>query len=390
MRVRLAGFGGMLVITMMMSTVAFFALAVVASELQDEFSISKLQIGLLGAINTGVGGLLAPLGGQLSDVLGGRRAMATVLLVSGTSAVLIASAHSYTFLLVAMGIAGVAQGLGNTSTNRAIATGVPTAQRGILTGIKQSGVQLAVFSAGFLMPWITSTYGWRAGIWMVAGLAFTALLGVTLITELPAASVEDNESNADVESARLPVFVTQVAIFGFLLGTIGGGIGRFLPLFAEEAAGFTPADAGRVFGLQGLVAIPTRIISGILLDRGVPARRMLVVMAIGTSIAIVLIWLASTGAPPYLWIGTVLAGMTLGSWNTAANLSMVRERTNAGKASGRLMMGFLLGTTLGGPAVGWSIDEFESYTPAWVASALLALVGAAVIFQQRVEQNRST
>lgn len=389
MRARLAGFSGMLVITMAMSTIAFFALAVVASELQDEFSISKLQIGLLGAMNTGVGGLLSPLGGRLSDILGGRRAMATVLLVAGMSAVLIALAQSYTFLLIAMGIAGVAQGFGNTSTNRAIATGVPPTQRGILTGIKQSGVQLAVFSTGFMMPWITSSYGWRAGIWMIAGLSFTALLGVTLITELPEESLARQRPRSADTSNRLPVFVTQVAIFGFLLGTIGGGLGRFLPLFAEEAAGFTAADAGRVFGLQGLVAIPTRIVSGMLLDRGIGARRMLLMMAIGGSAAIMLIWLASVGSPPYLWIGTVLAGMTLGSWNTAANLSMVRETSNAGKASGRLMMGFLLGTTVGGPLVGWSIDEFESYTPAWLTSAALALVGAAVIFQPRVDHDRS-
>jgi predicted MFS family arabinose efflux permease len=380
----------MLIITMMMSTVVFFALAVVASELQDEFSISKLQIGLLGAINTGVGSLLAPLSGRMSDALGGRRAMAAVLLVSGFSAILVALAQSYTFLLLAMGIAGLAQGLGNPSTNRAIATGIPTAQRGIVTGIKQSGVQLAVFTAGFLMPWITNNYGWRAGVWMIAGLSFIALLGVILITELPLDSVHGAGATSEAKSDRLPVFVTQVAIFGFLLGTIGGGIGRFLPLFAEEAAGLTAADAGRVFGLQGLVAIPTRIVSGILLDRGVPARRMLFVMALGGSVAVMLMWLASIGSPPYLWMGTVLAGMTLGSWNTAANLSMVRERTNAGKASGRLIMGFLLGTTLGGPIVGWSIDEFDSYTPAWLASAALALVGAAVIFHQPAEHDRST
>ncbi len=54
----------MLIITMAMSVISFFALLVIASQLQDEFSISKLQIGMLADVNTGVGGLLAPLGGR--------------------------------------------------------------------------------------------------------------------------------------------------------------------------------------------------------------------------------------------------------------------------------------------------------------------------------------
>lgn len=372
----------MLVITMAMSTMALFALAVIASELQDEFSISKLQIGLLGAVNTFVGGLLSPLGGRVSDRLGGRWAMATVLLIASLSAVLAATARSYGFLLVSMGVAGLAQGLGNPSTNKAIATGVQAEQRGVLTGIKQSGVQLGVFLVGFLMPWISDRYDWRTGIWLIAGISFVSLLGVMLITELPPEHVDESDIDRKPISTDLPTFVTQVAIFGFLLGTIGGGLSRFVPLFAEEAAGFSVVSAGLVFGLQGLVAIPTRIISGILLDRGVSARKMLTVMAIGTALSVVLILAASGGASAFLWIGTVIAGMTLGSWNTAANLSMVRQGTNAGKASGRLMFGFLLGTTLGGPVVGWSIDAFGSYTPAWIASAGMAVAGAIAITWQ--------
>jgi predicted MFS family arabinose efflux permease len=388
MRLRLAGFSGMLLVTMAISTLAFFALAVIASEIQDEFEISKLQIGLLAAANTGVGGVLAPAGGRLSDRLGGRRSMGAVLLVSGTAAILIALAHTYLILLLGMALAGTTQGLANPSTNKAIATGIASSQRGILTGVKQSGVQLSVFASGFLMPWITDSYDWRTGIWLIAALSFAAIPGLFLITELPDSGHLDQSETAQRSSTRLPVFVTQVAIFGFLLGTVGGGLGRFLPLFAEEAAGFSPAAAGQVFGLAGLVAIPTRITSGVLLDRGVSARLMLTVMAIGGSVAVVSILLASSGHSGFLWAGTVLSGLTLGSWNTAANLSMIREGGNAGRATGRLMLGFLLGTTIGAPMVGWSIDAFDSYTPAWLVSAAMALAGAVVVSRQPAEADR--
>lgn len=287
--------------------------------------------------------------------------------------------HVGHLVLRPLALAGSAQGLGNPATNRAIATGVESAQRGVLTGIKQSGVQLAVFTSGFTMPWFADEYGWRTGLSLMAALAFLAIPGVWLITELPSDHPTKHAVPRDLRATRLPTFVNQVAIFGFLLGTIGGGIGGFLPLFAEEAAGLSAATAGRVFGVQGLIAIPTRILSGILLDRGVSARRMLITMAVGGSVAIVSILSSSTGPTAFLWIGAVLGGMTLGSWNTAANLSMIREGGNAGRASGRLMLGFLLGTTMGGPIVGWSIDASGSYRPAWLGSAAIGLIAAVVV-----------
>lgn len=377
MKLRLAGFSGMLLATMAMSTLAFFTLAVVSSELQAEFGISKLQLGLLAGINTLVGGTIAPKAGKLCDRIGGRQSMGLTLALSGISAVAIALSQSYTMLLIAMALAGLPQGLGNPAANKAIATGIDPKLRGIITGVKQSGVQVSVFIAGFTMPWINTEFGWRTGIWLVAAVSFVSLLGLGLVSEF----AEDDDGlpqGAATSSSALPTFVTQVAIFGFLLGIVGGGLGRFLPLFAEEAVGFTAADAGRVFGLQGLVAIPCRLVAGVALDRGASARKMLISMGSVGAVAIIAILLADGGSPNYLWIGTIIGGMTLGSWNTAANLAMIRQKESAGVATGRLMLGFLIGLTVGGPGVGWSIDRF-GYSPAWVTSAALALVGAAVV-----------
>lgn len=375
---REASFSAMLLATMAMSTITFFALAVAASELQDEFNISKLQLGLLAAINTGVGGLVAPHAGRLSDRLGGRRAMGFTLATSGISAVLMALSQSYAMLFAASAVAGIPQGWGNPSCNKAIATGIERHRRGIITGVKQSGVQFAVFLTGFFVPWLTESYGWRSAMWLAAAMSFAFLLGLGAITVLEQNDTDATSDEVTPTTVRLPPFVTQVAIYGFLLGIVGGGLGRFLPLFAEEEVGFTIQQAGWVFGLQGLIAIPFRLLSGIALDRGVSARKMLLAMGIGGAASVLLILAASPGPTVLLWVGTILGGMTLGSWNTAANVSMIRQGAVAGRATGRLMLGFLIGLTVGGPAVGWSIDNFD-YAPAWIASALLALSGAAII-----------
>ena len=221
---------------------------------------------------------------------------------------------------------------------------------------------------------------------MTALVSLIALAGLRLITEIAGSRRSPQSGEAGGSSASrpsgdagLPRFVYHVAIYGFLMGLIGGGLGRFLPLFAEESVGLTPEMAGRVFGVQGLVAIPTRILSGILLDRGMSARRTLIVMGAGGAGAVALILASTDGSEAFLWIGTILAGLTLGSWNTAANLAMIRERRGAGRASGVLIFGFLAGLTLGGPIVGRSIDTFDSYSPAWAGSAILALIATAVV-----------
>ena len=364
---------------MAISTLAFFALAVAASELQLEFGISKFELGLLGAVNTGVGAIMAPKAGAITDQIGGRNAVAGVLIFSGVSAVLLAISPNFPLLLAASAIGGVAQGWGNPATNKAIGVAIDEAKRGVATGIKQSGVQAAVVIAGVAVPLMSASFGWRSAMWLTAGLALALLF--TLRAVPPKADPPPRDASRVAAPSRLPSWVTQVAIFGFLLGTVGGGFGRFLPLFAEEAVGFSVERAGQVFALQGLVAVPARLTAGIALDRGASPKKMMLLMAAFGAVALLVVTAASDGRPSLLWIGTILAGLTIGTWNTAANVSMISLGENAGRGTGRLMLGFLFGLTVGGPAVGWSIDQF-GYTPAWLASSALALAAAWVIGQR--------
>lgn len=375
-RLRLTAFSLVLLVTMAMTTLAFFALAVASSDLQEEFGISRLQLGLLAAVNTLVGGLFAPAAGRLSDRIGGRRTVTVTLLISGVTAVLTALSQSYVMLLVSMALAGLPQALGNPGTNKAIATGIPMMHRGFITGVKQSGVQAAVFVSGAAVPFLSRNFGWRSAIWLTAGLSFAALAATPLITTRD--DLEEVSTSTSGRRVKLPTFVNQVAIYALLLGAVGGGLSRFLPLFAEEEIGLSMTRAGLVFGVQGLVAIPVRLASGTLLDRGVSARLTLAVMGFGGAVAVLLILASTWSGEGLLWAGTVAAGVTIGSWNTAANLAMIRQRENAGRASGRMILGFMMGLTIGGPAVGWSVDQF-GYSPAWLASAALAFAGGLAI-----------
>ena len=240
---------------MAMSTLAFFALAVAASELQAEFGISKFQLGLIGAVNTGIGAVLAPAAGRISDRIGGRNSVAGVLIFSGFSAFLLAIAPNYPLLLAASAVGGIAQGWGNPATNKAIGVAVEEAKRGVVTGIKQSGVQAAVVVAGVAVPLMSASFGWRSAMWLTAGLSFALLLTIQLVP--PKADPGPQDASQAGATSPLPMWVTQVAIFGFLLGTVGGGFGRFLPLFAEEPWGSRSNEPAK--SLPSKVSSPCRL-----------------------------------------------------------------------------------------------------------------------------------
>ena len=384
----------MLAITMTMSTFSLFALAVLSSDLEAEFGLSKFELGMIGAVNTGAGGLAAPLGGRVADRMGGRFAMGAVIVTAGITNALAAVSPSYIFLLGVMVIAGVPQGWGNPATNKAIATGVVSEKRGLLTGLKQSGVQLGAFAAGFFLPPIAEAWSWRAGMWCLVGVALLAFVGLRAVTVLDddetMTAPDPSDSSTNDDGQHMSPFVYQVATYGFLLGIVGGGIGRFLPLFAEEGVGLSVQTAGIVFGVSGLVAIPGRIVWGVALDRGFSARRALIVLGIGATLSSTLLLLAIEGRSAVLWIATILSGLTIGSWNTAANLAMIRQNDgrDAGRASGILLFGFLLGLTVGSPAVGWSIDVFDSYRPAWAGCAIACAIGVAVVARRPRPANR--
>ena len=373
----------MLAITMSVSTISLFALAVLSSDLEAEFGLSKFDLGLIGAVNTGVGGLVAPLGGRVSDRMGARFTIGAVIVSAGATSALAAMSPSYIFLLGVMALAGLPQGWGNPATNKAIAAGVVAEKRGLLSGIKHSGVQLAALTSGFFLPTITDAFSWRVAMWCIAAVSFTPLIGLRSITVLDDdrhGSHRQTEPSNDDET-RMPPFVYQVATYGFLLGVVAGGIGRFLPLFAEEGVGLSLQQAGIVFGVMGLVAIPSRIGWGLALDRGFSPQRALIILGVGAAISSGLLQFASEGRGAVLWIASILSGLTLSSWSTAASVAMIRqnEGRSAGKASGILFFGFLLGLTVGSPAVGLSIDVFDSYRPAWIACAVVCAIGAAVV-----------
>ena len=174
-----------------------------------------------------------------------------------------------------------------------------------------------------------------------------------------------------------------VTWYSLLMGSIVGGVSRFLPLYAEETLGWTNFWAGMVTALMGVTAVVSRVWWARITERRVAPLRALAVQAALTVGAIALLVAAVDVGGALLWVMAPLAGFSMASWNAVAMLALITgvPVALAGRASGIVMLGFMSGLTVGGLATGYIAEWTSSYQLAWllfgacaVAATVLALL----------------
>ncbi|MCP3973120.1 MAG: MFS transporter, partial [bacterium] len=248
----------------MPSTVLFYLLAAMAAGtftaaiysvlgtfIVDEFEISRAQLGLVVALNTTTGGLVSPYVGRVVDRLGGGYSLQLLFLMAATSFALNAIAPVLAIVFLAALVGGVAQAFANPATNKVIAYRVPLEARATVTGIKQSGVQLALFFGGILLPTIAEALGWR---WAFAIVALVSVIGA-YGTHRSRHGVSSGAGESHVGGPpEISSAVRWLSIYGLLMGLSGGAL-FFLPLFAEEELGQSIRVAGLAVAVVGLTAV---------------------------------------------------------------------------------------------------------------------------------------
>lgn len=357
------------------STFAFTTFSVLSGQLLDTFRISRWQLGALVTATAVLGAVLSPPMGRVADRIGGRNAMLATLLLSGAALAAIAVSPVYLLVVGAALAAGSAQSMANPATNKLISLHGTDGGRGMLTGIKQSGVQVGTFLGGSLLPLGATTIGWRptlllAAVVPIAGLAVSRRI-------VPAGPAEDAPQQAEVTGSlvRSP-FLLQLAAYGFLLGAGWSAVFTYLPDYGQNALGWSATVAGLLVSAAGLCGIAGRIGWSWYAEHRSDAPRTLAVLAVIAIIAIVMILLSSR-LQALLWLGAAALGGSSGSWNSVGMFAIIDrlpERA-AGAASGIVMFGFLVGLGVGAPAFGWSVDVTGAYVVGLVAAAAVHIAG---------------
>lgn len=359
------------------STFPVVVVSVLAAQLIGEFDITRAQVGLLVTANAVVGALLSPTFGRLTDRFGGYVSVLATLVCAGTVLVGIALSPTYGFLIVVALFAGIPNGWGNPATNALLVDNVAPGERGVVTGIKQSGVQFGNFLGGLLLPIFTSLWSWRAAI-----LAFLAVPAGGILGLVGRESRRHVRTDADEAAAPLPVSVRWVAAYGLTSGLVTSSMVGFLPLFAQEDQEMSAIAAGSMVAVVGLVGIIARIVWARASERKIGHGPTLRILSGLTVVSVILLTAAALDFAPswVLFPAAVLLGAGAMAWNAVGMLAVmeIAPPRLVGRGTGLVLFGFLIGVATGPPLLGLSVDTFGSYAPGWAATGVLLSISMAI------------
>ncbi len=353
------------------------SLGIIAAIFIADLGITRTQLGFVFAVNTVGAAVVSPFIGRLTDRIGGRRALVLVALTAAVSFLLLGAAGSFSILLAGAAVGAIAQAGSNPSTNKLIAQDLLPGFQGMVTGIKQSGVQAFVFVGGGFVPSMALALGRASAYVIFAG--FSVGLALTAAWFLPRVPLAET-GRFDHGHGPLPSEIWWITTYGFLMG-FGGSATILYALFATERLGQSVVVGGAVPAVVGFVAIAARILWARYAERHHAFRSTLIAIAGISVVASTALLGAGAGAWWLIWVGAVLTGIGSASWNSVGMLGLIvfAGPEAAGRASGVVLFGFLVGLGVGPPLFGWIVDTNGSYDGVWLASLVAFLVSALIM-----------
>lgn len=360
---------------------ATYALSALSPFVIAEFGLTRTQFGMLATLSFVISASLSVASGSLIDRVGGRRVLVLLFVTGGSALLAVTVAPTYAWLLVAMAATGFSQSLSNPVTNQVIAVLVPPGRRGLLMGIKQSGVQIGQFLAGATLPAAAAVVGWRAA---TSGSVLLAVVGVVLVLAVvpkrrptaPAAA-----GDADVGRDALPHGVWWLTGYTLLMGAALQATNVYLPLYAFEEVGLSAVLAGATTGVMGAVGLVARIGWGRIAEYARSTRGPLLFLALAAITAVACLAAAGAGVPWLLWVGIAIHAATVMASNVVVMMAVVGlvPSEQVGRASGILALGMYVGFAAGPVSFGGLADITGNYAIGWGVLAGVYFVAAGLI-----------
>jgi len=356
-----------------------FLVGALAVQVRDSLAIGPGPFGMVVAAYFLGAGISASYVGRSAERLGGLRTMRAAVAATAALLLLGASCSSALELGAVMLAAGVSSSALQPAANLFLARRIPPGRQGLAFGAKQSAVPLASLLAGLSVPALALTVGWR---WAFVAAAVAAAV-VAVMLPRPTVSLRQQRASSSRQVAypggRLPLLILTV---GFAMGiATASALGAFLATSAVHS-GVSKGSAGLLVAMGGLVAVGARLGIGLVADRR-PSGHLGVVsamLAVG-SLGYLGLALADSKGAVWLYLPAVVLVYGVGwGWNGLFSFAVVsHHRKHPGAATGFTQTGGRLGGVLG-PLLFGQVLAHHSYALAWAIAAIVAALGAGVIF----------
>lgn len=328
--------------------------------------------------------------GVLGDRFGRRRMLLVGLLGVAAATFLTGLTGSFLTLVAARLLTGGFQGFLFSNDRAIIVSVTPPDRLGLGLGVSFSGPGIGLMLGLLLGGLLGERMPWRAVVMLFAlGPVLAALLIAWRVPAPPRAA-----ATAPVGARLRNVLATRrlwvLGFAGAMAIWVQFVIAIWAPLFFVEVGVASLGWAGTLASLQGLAAVAGMIGGGwaddALRRRGLGHRTVSVAGFLALAVSMVLMGLA-IGARSPVGLGLALFPAAFFVWSVWSPVyAMVGEmvsREDLATAFGFSNTVCFLGAVVGPTVVGWTRDLAGSFTAGCYLSALVALLGAALVLAVR-------
>jgi MFS transporter, Spinster family, sphingosine-1-phosphate transporter len=355
---------------------------------QDEFHLSKTQIGYLTSAFLGFYMIAAPFIGPLADRYSRKLIIGLGAIFWSALTLLTAFTHTYTELLIRHTLVGIGEATFVTIAPTFVADLFAEEKRGRILGIFYLALPVGS-AAGYLLGGnLAPSHGWRFPFYIAAAPGFLLAIAVLFLKEPERGqfdSIKGTQERATIFGlARNPAFLT--ATLGMAAMTFSlGGIQVWMPQFLFSERHFTLADANFTFGIiivvDGILAALAGGWLGDYLLRRMKSSYYLVSaasMALGVPVMIVALFAKGRIMVPAIALAAFFLLLNTSPLN-AAVINSVDAHIRATAIAINIFIIHILGDVPSPTMMGWVADR-RSLQAAFILPVIAMVISAAILF----------
>lgn len=355
---------------------------------QDEFHLSKTQIGYLTSAFLGFYMIAAPFVGPLADRYSRKLIIVFGAVFWSALTLLTAVTHTYGELLVRHTLVGVGEATFVTIAPTFVADLFSEDKRGRILGVFYLAIPVGS-AAGYLVGgYLAPIYGWRFPFYIAAAPGFLLALAVMFLKE-PARGQFDTlketpERGTIFGLARNPAFLTATLGMAFMTFSLGG-IQVWMPQFLFSERHYSLEKANLMFGLiivvDGILASLAGGFLGDYLLRWTKSSYYIisaVSMALGIPFMIVALFSSGRLMVPAIGIAAFFLLLNTSPLN-AAVLNSVGAHVRATAIAVNIFIIHILGDVPSPTMMGWVADH-RSLQAAFILPVIAMGISSAILF----------
>jgi len=349
--------------------------------IQNEFGLSRAQVGLitsLMSIGTAIAVILA---GWLTDTFGVKRTVAITLFILTASILTFPLAYSFLIILGLVVIIGIVLSPIAPAMTRAVIDWFPIRIRAFVMSVRLMGIPIAGALTAAVLPTLAVVTGWRMAV-AVTGLLvlIIAIAFILLYRDAP----QDAQA---VYKFNLATLKTMLWNRGLVITIIWGAtfigfqfvILSYFMLFLIEELKVSTIMAGTLLAIAQVSSIIARVLWGAISDFIFRGRRIVVLSFTGF---LTILWmlgasLMGMGVPSItVYLMAVVIGISTLSFHGVL-ITLIGEQAEPGQVGATLGVATTainVSMIVMPPLFGYLIDISSSYRLAWMVTAAVALV----------------